>query len=72
MYFEPHYKPGTHVRRRCAQTGGWERVRKGHEHPYLDGYVLHLVDSGQPRWVKRGTAMNYAKQSRLRREAALS
>ncbi|KAI0752752.1 hypothetical protein C8Q80DRAFT_1303021 [Daedaleopsis nitida] len=68
MYFVPGYEAGTRARRRTlgAGAGRWERIRKGHAHPFLEGYVLHLVFSGGPRWVKRGTACMYAKERRRR------
>ncbi|RPD61621.1 hypothetical protein L227DRAFT_55725 [Lentinus tigrinus ALCF2SS1-6] len=39
--------------------GEWVRVRPGHKHPDLPGYVLHLRETGEPSWVKASTAKAY-------------
>ena len=55
MYFADNGRKG---------AGRWERIRRWHEHPSMEGYVLHLLQNGEPRWVKEGSARNYAKLSR--------
>ena len=42
--------------------GKWERIYPGTEHPDLEGYVLHIIDRGHPRWVKEQTARAYAEK----------
>ncbi|KAI0649889.1 hypothetical protein C8Q79DRAFT_1006217 [Trametes meyenii] len=50
--------------------GGWRVVYPGHRHPDLEGYVLHLLDSGEPRWVKEASAKTYACGKKLRQRMA--
>lgn len=52
----------------------WERIQTGYEHPgrKMDSYVVHLLDNGEPRWVKLETALGYAarKNARVRARKA--
>ena len=47
--------------------GPWKRIYPGHDHPDLDGYVLHLLESDQPRWVKEESARAYEIERARRR-----
>ncbi|KAI1782835.1 hypothetical protein LXA43DRAFT_1103362 [Ganoderma leucocontextum] len=42
------------------QYGEWRRVQIGDAHPRLKGYVLHMLDENEPRWVKEKSARDYA------------
>ena len=44
--------------RRDGGEAGWTRIRYGHPHPYLRGYVLRINGKGEPGWVTE----EYAKQ----------
>lgn len=33
----------------------WVEIAEGHPHLSLEGYVLHVLDSFEPRWVKEST-----------------
>ncbi|KAJ8496955.1 hypothetical protein ONZ51_g777 [Trametes cubensis] len=46
---------------------GWRMVYPGHAHPDMEGYVLHLLDDGTPRWVKESSAKTYECGRKLRR-----
>ncbi len=48
----------------------WEKVQRRHRHPYLNGYVLHLLSNGEPRWVKRETVVKYDAEAKKRGQAA--
>ncbi|KAI9065202.1 hypothetical protein FKP32DRAFT_504059 [Trametes sanguinea] len=50
--------------------GRWKLVYPGFPHPDLAGYVLHLLDDGQPRWVKEASAKTYAGGQRRRQRMA--
>ncbi|KAI0772908.1 hypothetical protein BD413DRAFT_622494 [Trametes elegans] len=53
-----------------AREGAWQVVHEGVAHPELDGYVLHLLDDGTPRWVKEASAQTYAAARRKRERMA--
>lgn len=44
----------------------WVEAGGGHAHPTLDGYVLHLLLSGEPRWVQRKYYQRYRSFLRKR------
>ncbi|KAH9903367.1 hypothetical protein C8Q73DRAFT_785955 [Cubamyces lactineus] len=46
---------------------GWRMVFPGDAHPDMEGYVLHLLDDGTPRWVKASSAKSYEGGRKLRR-----
>ncbi|KAI0672262.1 hypothetical protein C8Q78DRAFT_990755 [Trametes maxima] len=39
-------------------------------HPDMEGYVLHLLDNGEPRWVKEASAKTYACGKKMRQRRA--
>ncbi|RDX45845.1 hypothetical protein OH76DRAFT_1303638, partial [Lentinus brumalis] len=49
-----------------ASEREWRRTYEGQEHPDLDGYVLHFLESGAPRWVRNVSAKAYEKAQRKR------
>ena len=54
------------------REGVWrEAFVPGEPHPSadMDGYVLHLLDDGRPRWVKQTSADLYARRTRTRERA---
>lgn len=50
--------------------GRWTRIHPGYEHPDLEGYELHLIDTGAPRWVKNASARGYENVQRERAQVA--
>ncbi|RPD61618.1 hypothetical protein L226DRAFT_570332 [Lentinus tigrinus ALCF2SS1-7] len=44
----------------------WRRTYEGQEHPELDGYVLHFLQDGSPRWVRNVSAKAYEKRQMKR------
>ncbi|TFK92548.1 hypothetical protein K466DRAFT_595121 [Polyporus arcularius HHB13444] len=60
------YDAGKDGRRRPQ----WVRICQGHEHPDLDGYELHLLEKGSPRWVKNASARGYENVQRKRARIA--
>ncbi|KAH9924808.1 uncharacterized protein B0H18DRAFT_1011323 [Fomitopsis serialis] len=47
-------------------SGVWLPVAERHPHPTIEGYVLRLLDNGDPRWVTRITFRTYlGRQKRL-------
>ena len=63
---------------RGRRKGLWKRIHVGDEYPEdpadrdsdLNGYVLHVLDSGLPRWVKPATMRNYENSQYKRRRMA--
>ncbi|TBU63499.1 hypothetical protein BD310DRAFT_582551 [Dichomitus squalens] len=51
---------GRERERERGHGGEWVRVYPGQPHPELEGYVLHMLDGGEPRWVKALSARQYA------------
>ena len=49
--------------REAGSEGAWVRVRPGHEHPDLPGYVLHFRETGEPSWVKAATVRTYRSRA---------
>ena len=37
----------------------WEKVQPYHPHPFLTGYVFHLLHDGEPRWIHKTTVTTY-------------
>lgn len=37
----------------------WTKIHPGHAHPIIEGYVLHITDAGEPRWVTKDTYRTY-------------
>lgn len=37
----------------------WKAVEERHPHPTIEGYVLHLLDNFEPRWVTNVTYRTY-------------
>ncbi|KAI0672265.1 hypothetical protein C8Q78DRAFT_739329 [Trametes maxima] len=63
--------PGNSERRRLVRRE-WVRVYEGCRHPRLREHVLHFLDSGEPSWVKPGSAEKYKAGRRMRARIAAS
>ncbi|OSD08122.1 hypothetical protein PYCCODRAFT_1463358 [Trametes coccinea BRFM310] len=49
----------------------WRKITLLHPHPYLAGYVLHMISNGEPRWVRSATIRTYdGRQRKAEREKA--
>ncbi|OSC96435.1 hypothetical protein PYCCODRAFT_1429094 [Trametes coccinea BRFM310] len=54
----------------CDRDLTWHKVTLLHPHPYIAGYVLHMVSNGEPRWVKSATIRTYdGRRKKADREA---
>ncbi|EPS97775.1 hypothetical protein FOMPIDRAFT_1018172 [Fomitopsis schrenkii] len=42
-----------------SESPMWQPVDEGRPHPHMDGYVLRLLDNGEPRWVTQETWRTY-------------
>lgn len=49
------------------RAGRWQKAQRRHCHPYLNGYVLNILSNGEPRWVKRASAVKYDTEAKKRR-----
>ncbi|KAI0693310.1 hypothetical protein C8T65DRAFT_744773 [Cerioporus squamosus] len=48
----------------------WEAVNLYHPHPYIPGYVLNVISSGEPSWVKAETIRTYEGRLKKRQRDA--
>ncbi|RPD72397.1 hypothetical protein L226DRAFT_573146 [Lentinus tigrinus ALCF2SS1-7] len=67
-----HYTPGDRkqIWLRTADAR-WETIELYHPHPYITGYVLNIVSSGEPSWVKSETIRTYEGRLKKRRRDAV-
>lgn len=42
-----------------VEPPAWKSVEEQHPHPTIKGYVLHLLDNFEPRWVTKVTYRTY-------------
>ncbi|KAI0715219.1 hypothetical protein C8Q76DRAFT_795998 [Earliella scabrosa] len=47
-------------------TSEWQSIDILHPHPYLSGYVLHILPNCEPRWVTKDTVRTYAGRAKKR------
>ncbi|KAH9914571.1 uncharacterized protein B0H18DRAFT_125385 [Fomitopsis serialis] len=56
-----------------AASGTWLPIAEQHPHPIITGYVLRLLENGDPRWVTKETFRTYVgRQKKLEQSAYLS
>ena len=48
----------------------WESINLYHPHPYIAGYVLNIISSGEPSWVKSETIRTYEGRLKKRQREA--
>lgn len=69
-------KPGPHVSLVTDETSPeihaqpseptWVVAMEGYPHPYIKGYVLHILVNNEPRWVKSETIRTYKGKEKKR------
>ncbi|KAH9931492.1 uncharacterized protein B0H18DRAFT_989616 [Fomitopsis serialis] len=47
----------------------WTKVNDSHPHPTIEGYVLRILDNGEPRWVTKETYRTYLGRDKKQERA---